>query len=218
MLFTLGSNAFFSFFSCGEGRRPALAVAAHTWSAPAAAGLRSFDTRLAALLRTAAPPSRPPPPPVSAPQTQSSVLEVLLPAPVLQHLRVHLVRRHLRTKNQVFRRGKLSLAAAGVARLCCVCAMCLVRGCVCAGTRAGTWTYRTTEPRMKQFLTDICPRPPQRSQRRSPTAGTAAMRAHLFVTTLLVNVLDDGPGPRSTAGNMPGSAALSAPPHRGHLH
>ena len=35
---------------------------------------------------------------------------------------------------------------------------------------------------------------------------------------ILVNVLDDGPGPRCAAGNMRGSAALSAPPHRGHLH
>ena len=30
--------------------------------------------------------------------------------------------------------------------------------------------------------------------------------------------IDGGPGPRSAAGNMPGSAALSAPPHGGHLH
>ena len=39
-----------------------------------------------------------------------------------------------------------------------------------------------------------------------------------FLGLPLVTVLDDGPGPRSAAGNMPGSAALSAPPHRGHLH
>ena len=41
-------------------------------------------------------------------------------------------------------------------------------------------------------------------------------RRHLGWATS--EALDDGPGPRSAAGNMPGSAALFAPPHRGHLH
>ena len=39
-----------------------------------------------------------------------------------------------------------------------------------------------------------------------------------YTRDMTSGALDGGPGPRSAAGNMPGSAALSAPPHRGHLH